>query len=195
MPNLSFTHPLLLPQGELSLRKLVKLALCLVLGIAALTLSAKLNVPIRPIPFTMQTFAVLVLGAAYGRYLGVATVAGYLILGTIGLPLFAKGGGLMYLTMPTGGYLLGFLPAAYIAGIMGERGLDRRLTPAIAGFAIAHTVIFICGLAWLQHSIGFAKAVSVGLYPFIPGAVIKFSAATGVMLLLWRLKHYPNKDN
>jgi len=188
MVSASSIRPLLLPQGELSFRKLVKLALCLVLGIATLTLSAKLSVPLQPVPFTMQSFAVLVLGAAYGKHLAFATVAGYLSLGVIGLPVFATGGGLTYLTMPTGGYLLGFLPAAYLAGIMGERGLDRRFLPAIAGFAVAHAVIFICGLAWLQHFMGFSKAISVGLYPFIPGAVVKFSAATGVMLLLWRFK-------
>ena len=188
MSSASTVRPFLLPQGELSARKLAELALLIVLGIAVLTLSAKLNIPMWPIPFTMQTFAVLVLGAAYGSRLGLASVAGYIGLGAMGLPFFAMGGGLIYLTMPTGGYLIGFLPAVYIAGLMSEKGLDRRFASAIAGFALAHALIFVFGLAWLTRFINFTEALSVGLYPFIPSAIIKFSAATGVMLLLWRLK-------
>jgi biotin transport system substrate-specific component len=188
LSHMNTVRPLLLPQEEHSTRKLVESALLVVLGIAVLTLSAKLSVPMWPIPFTMQTFAVLVLGAAYGSRLGLVAAAGYLGLGALGLPLFAAGGGLKYLTMPTGGYLIGFLPAVYIAGLMGEKGLDRRFASAITGFALAHALIFVFGLAWLQCFVGFTESFSIGLYPFILGAAIKTGAATGVMLLLWHFK-------
>jgi biotin transport system substrate-specific component len=187
MPDSSCPHPLLLPQGETGLATAAGIALRVAVGVAALTVGSKLNVPLWPVPFTMQSFAVLVLGAAYGRKLGLASVLAYLALGAAGLPVFAVGGGIAYLLAPSAGYLLGFIPAVYIAGVMGETGRDRRLATALAGFACAHCLIFVCGVAVLQYHIGLADAFKIGVLQFLPGAGCKFCAATACMVLSWRL--------
>ena len=102
------------------------------IGVALLTLSAKIKIPFYPVPVTMQTFVVLALGIAYGSKLGASTVLLYLAVGVIGLPVFAgtpeKGMGLVYMMGPTGGYLLGFVIAAATTGYLAEKGWDRKLT-------------------------------------------------------------------
>ncbi len=134
----------------------------LVAGSMLLTLSAKVNVPFYPVPMTMQTFAVLVIGAAYGWRLGTATVLFYLAQGAFGLPVFAgtpeKGIGLAYLMGPTGGYLIGFAAAAFVAGWLAERGWDRSMPGLIAAMFLGHVTIFILGTAYLGSLIGYDKA-------------------------------------
>jgi biotin transport system substrate-specific component len=93
-----------------------------VIGSILLTISAKIQVPFWPVPMTIQTFVVLVLGVAYGWRLAGATVLLYLAQGALGLPVFAAGGGLAYMAGPTGGYLVGFLLAALVVGWLAERG-------------------------------------------------------------------------
>ena len=104
-------------------------------GTLALTVSAKTQIPFWPVPMTMQTFAVLVIGMAYGgTRLGVATIALYLLEGALGLPVFAgtpKGLGLAYMMGPTGGYLLGFVAGAWLCGWPAERGFDRSPLKAL----------------------------------------------------------------
>ena len=101
-------------------------------GTLALTVSAKTQIPFWPVPMTMQTFVVLVIGMAYGARLGVATIALYLLEGALGLPVFAgtpeKGVGLAYMMGPTGGYLLGFVAGAWLCGWLAERGFDRLIS-------------------------------------------------------------------
>lgn len=188
MSDTSTTRPLLLPHSSSGAERLFGIALRLLAGIAALIAGSKLNVPLWPVPFTMQTFAVLVIGAAYGRKLGLATVVSYLTLGALGAPVFATGGGIGYFLMPSAGYLFGFIPAVYIAGIMGETGKDRHFLTALAGFAFAHCIIFVFGVAVLQYHIGFTQAFWVGLVKFLPGASCKFCAATVCMVLSWRIR-------
>jgi biotin transport system substrate-specific component len=109
--------------------RFLRLVLLAVLGALLLTVAAYIKVPFWPVPLTMQTFVVLVVGAAYGARLGAATVTLYLAEGAAGLPVFAGGGGLAYMAGPTGGYLVGFLAAAAVIGWLAERGFDRRWTP------------------------------------------------------------------
>jgi biotin transporter BioY len=114
----------------------VGLVAAVVGGVCLLTLSAKLQVPFYPVPMTMQTLVVLMIGMAYGRMLGTATVVAYLLAGAAGLPVFAgtpeRGIGLAYMTGPTGGYLLGFLIASWLMGMLADaagrlvRARDRR---------------------------------------------------------------------
>lgn len=158
-------------------------------GAALLTLSAKVKVPFYPVPMTMQTFAVLVLGAAYGWRLGAATVLLYLAQGAIGLPVFAdtpeKGLGLAYMMGPTGGYLLGFVAAAAIVGWLAERGFDRAPARLFAVMALGHVVIFACGLAWLSALIGFDRAWALGVAPFYLATVLKTALGAAALPAAW----------
>lgn len=162
-------------------------------GSALLALSAKIQVPFWPVPMTMQTFAVIVLAMAFGARLGAATVALYLLEGAVGLPVFAgtpeKGIGLAYMMGPTGGYLAGFLVAAGLAGWMAERGWDRSFLKATAVNALATAVIFTGGLAWLAVLVGPAKAVAVGLTPFLAASAFKIALGGAVMPLAWSFAH------
>jgi biotin transport system substrate-specific component len=166
-------------------------ALLAVVGSLLLTLSAKMQIPFWPVPMTMQTYVVLVLGMAFGPRLGVATVLVYLLEGAIGLPVFAgtpeKGIGLAYMAGPTGGYLVGFVAAAALAGWLAQRGWDRSLGSTFIAMTLAHAVIFIGGLAWLAVLFGFEKALAVGLYPFLAATLAKTLLGTITMPLAWRL--------
>jgi biotin transport system substrate-specific component len=160
-------------------------------GVVLLTVSAKLKVPFYPVPMTMQTFAVLVIGVAYGWRLGGATVLLYLALGAFGLPVFAgtpaQGIGLSYMLGPTGGYLLGFLAAAALTGMLAERGWDRNAGWLFAAMLIGHGVILALGAAWLAQRIGVARAWTVGVAPFHLATLLK--SALGVVMIrsAWRL--------
>ena len=144
-------------------------------GTALLTLSAKVQVPFYPVPMTLQTGVVALIGIAYGLRLGVATVLLYLAEGAVGLPVFAgtpeKGIGLAYMAGPTGGYLVGFVLAAAIAGYAAERARSRW-TLAL-GVAAAMAAVFVPGLGWLAALIGLDAALKAGFYPFVLGEVVK----------------------
>lgn len=161
-----------------------------VLGSAMLTLSAKLQIPFWPVPMTMQTFVVLVLGMAYGWRLGAVSVVLYLAQGALGLPVFAgtpeRGIGLAYMIGPTGGYLVGFLLAALALGWLAERGWGRTLGGTLLAMAAGHAVIFVCGVAWLANLLGWERAVDVGLTPFWAATVVKTLLGAAVLPLTWR---------
>jgi len=165
----------------------LRAAVLAVAGSLLLTASAKVQVPFWPVPMTMQTFAVLVLGMAYGPRLGAATVALYLGQGALGLPVFAgAGAGLAYMAGPTGGYLAGFLISAWIVGHLAGRGWDRNLLSGVAAFIIGDAVLFACGMAWLAALAGFETAVAAGLLPFLPGEALKIALAAALMAAGWR---------
>jgi biotin transport system substrate-specific component len=157
------------------------------IGTALLTVSAKIQVPFWPVPMTMQTFVVLVLGMAYGSRLAGATVLLYLAQGAIGLPVFAGGGGIAYMAGPTGGYLAGFLLAAVAVGWLAEHGWDRSVPRTLVAMLIGTGIIFACGLAWLSSLIGLPQAVSAGLVPFLLGEAVKVALATAILPFAWRL--------
>jgi biotin transport system substrate-specific component len=146
------------------------------LGTALLTLSAKINLPLPYVPMTLQTLVVLVIGAAYGRRLGAATIIVYLAEGALGLPVFAgPAGGLAPLMGPTAGYLVGFAAAAFTTGWLSERGWDRSVPLLFVAMAIGHVIILGCGFAWLAFGmkLGAGKAWLVGIAPFVAASVIK----------------------
>ncbi len=147
-------------------------------GTLLLALSAHVKVPFWPVPMTMQTFAVLVIGAAYGGALGAATVIAYLLEGLAGLPVFTGSVGPAALMGPTGGYLAGFVVAAAVTGWGAERGLTRESGPALAVFVAADLLIFALGVAWLATLIGLDKAIAGGLMPFLLGDALKVVTAT-----------------
>jgi biotin transport system substrate-specific component len=163
-------------QGASRALRAVLLAL---LGSALLTISAKIEVPFYPVPMTMQTLVVLLLGMAYGARLGTATVLLYLAEGAAGLPVFAgtpeRGIGIAYILGPTGGYLAGFVLSAAITGWLTERRRDwLALVLAVTAGSI---VVFIPGVLWLAHLIGFEQAIAHGLMPFLWATLVKGAIA------------------
>lgn len=163
-----------------------------VAGSLALWLSAKLQVPFYPVPMTMQTFVVLVIGTTFGWRLGAATIALYLAQGALGLPVFAgvpeKGIGLAYMVGPTGGYLLGYLFAAALCGFLASRGWDRRVASTALSMLLGNVVVYMFGIAWLGTLVGWDKPVLAwGLTPFILGDIFKLALATAVLPLAWKI--------
>ncbi|WP_292444761.1 biotin transporter BioY [Mesorhizobium sp.] len=143
-----------------------------------LTLSAKVSVPFYPVPMTLQTFAVIGLGFVLGPRRAAGAVLIYLAEGAAGLPVFAgtpaKGIGLSYMLGPTGGYLLGYFPAALLAGWARTRKWAAKPVAASVAGLVAGAVIYVPGLLWLGAVIGFDKPVlQYGLYPFILGDITK----------------------
>jgi biotin transport system substrate-specific component len=168
----------------------VRWAALAVIGSLLLTASAKAQVPMWPVPMTMQSFVVLVIGMAYGARLAGVTVAFYLLQGALGLPVFAgtpeKGIGLAYMVGPTGGYLAGFLLVAIVMGWLAERGWDRKALPSLVALTIGTVLLFVPGVAWLAVLIGLEKAVQSGLMPFLLGSVLKLALAAAVLPLAWK---------
>jgi biotin transport system substrate-specific component len=168
----------------------VRWAVLMVVGSLLLTASAKAQVPMWPVPMTMQSFVVLVIGMAYGSRLAGATVALYLLQGAFGLPVFAgtpeKGIGLVYMAGTTGGYLMGFLVSAVVVGWLAERGWDRTLLWSTAAMTIGTVVLFAMGIGWLAALIGWQKAITLGLMPFLLGSVLKLALAATIMPVCWK---------
>ena len=168
-----------------------RLAVLAFAGSLLLTLSAKVQIPFWPVPMTMQTFVVLVLGAAYGPRLGMATMLLYLAEGAMGLPVFAgtpeKGLGIAYMMGPTGGYLAGFVLAVGFTGWLAERGWDRNVAGVLIAMSLGHLVILGIGVLWLAQLIGWEKAWLFGLAPFWAATILKTLLAAAVLPLAWRL--------
>ena len=161
----------------------------LLVGSALLAISAQFafRIPISPVPVTGQTVVVLMIGIAYGSRLGAATVLAYLLEGGMGLPVFANGAaGWPVLIGPTGGYLVGFVSAAFVIGYMAERGAGRGPVSTALAMLVGTAVIYLFGAAWLGQFLGFEKAVAVGVKPFLYGDVLKLIVAAGLMPLAWR---------
>lgn len=166
-------------------------AILVLLGVALLTLAAKVQVPFWPVPMTLQTLAVLLIGASYGARLAGITLASYLTIGAVGAPVFASGAGVAYMLGPTGGYLLGFFVAAVLLGYLADRGMGRSLLSALALFAIGEVVIFAIGTAWLASLIGLERALAGGLTPFIPGEILKVALASAILFGAWKKSSNP----
>ncbi|MBT7010438.1 MAG: biotin transporter BioY [Flavobacteriaceae bacterium] len=155
--------------------KIIKSLLAIILGSMALTISAKIKIPFYPVPMTMQTFVVLLLGVSLGYKIGLASVGLYLLEGILGLPVFSnspeKGIGLIYFTGPTMGYLVGFLSASYLASKVNSK--DSFLL-VLAKLTIATSTIYILGLLWLGTLIGWDKPIiALGAKPFLLAELFK----------------------
>ena len=166
--------------------------LLVVFGSALIALSARLSIhlpsTITPVPVTGQTFAILLVGALYGSKRGPAAVLLYLAEGLAGLPVFAGGsGGLHHLLGPTGDYLVGFVGAAFITGVLAGRGWDRRPAKTALAMALGTITLYVPGLIWLGLFVGPDRVLAAGLVPFIPGAVIKIALATALLPQGWKI--------
>ncbi len=170
------------------------LDIVLVVAGAALTaLLAQVIIPIHPVPITGQTLAVLLVGATLGWARGGAALGLYLVLGLVGLPVYAPQDdgshltGLTALMAPSFGYIIGFIPAAAIVGWLSERAWDRNVLKALATFVGGSVVVFAFGLPWLAAATGatFIETLEWGLFPFIIGGLIKAAIAAGLLPLAW----------
>ncbi|NNM74873.1 biotin transporter BioY [Enterovirga sp. DB1703] len=175
----------------------VRAVLLAIAGACLLTISAKVQVP-GPVPMTLQTLAVLGLGAALGLRLAVASVGLYLLQGALGLPVFANtpplAPGLAYFAGPTGGFLAGFLLSAAIVGAAADRGLMRRPGTFAVVLAGANAALLACGWVWLAlaatvgtgSGVGFGRAFALGVQPFLLGEAIKVALAALAFPLVYR---------
>ena len=159
---------------------LIKFLFIALMGSVILAISSKINIPFYPVPMTMQTLVVLIIGVGFGWKLGVTTVALYLFEGMIGLPVFSgspeKGIGLVYFTGPTMGYLLGFLIATYLSG---KFIYDNNIVKTFLKLFFATSFIYILGMAWLGSLIGWDKPIFLlGAQPFLLAELFKILIAT-----------------
>jgi biotin transport system substrate-specific component len=157
-------------------------------GLIFIGLSAQLAIGF-PVPITGQTFAVLMIGALYGARLGSMCLVSYILAGAVGVPVFSNfGSGVLFLSGPTGGFLFGFIAAAYVVGLLAERGWDRRVWTTILAMVLGNLVLYAFGLLWLFCLMGFnTKVLAMGLYPFIPGDILKIALAAALLPSGWKL--------
>lgn len=167
-------------------------------GSLLIALSAQIAIPLpfSPVPITGQTMAVLLVGALLGARRGSLAVLVYIAEGMAGLPVFAPGGavGPARLLGPTGGYLVGFVAAAYLVGLLAERGWDRRVSTTAAAMALGNVVIYTVGVLWLTVFVGsFSAALAAGVVPFIPGDLVKIVIAALLLPAGWKVLGWSNR--
>ena len=172
--------------------KAVKYLFVALIGSIILAISSKIKIPFYPVPMTMQTLVVLMIGVGFGWKLGVATVALYLFEGIIGLPVFAgspeKGLGLIYSTGPTMGYLLGFLAAVYFSG---RFIFDKYMFKTFLKLLFATSLIYLIGMAWLGNLIGWEKPIfQLGAKPFLLAELFKILIATLAINQIKKIKKF-----
>ena len=170
--------------------KIIKFVFLALMGSIILAISSKIKIPFYPVPMTMQTLVVLMIGIGFGWKLGLTTISLYLFEGVIGLPVFSgtpeKGLGLVYFTGPTMGYLLGFLIAVYISG---KFTYDNNLLKNFLKLLLAISFIYILGLAWLGSLIGWDKPIfQLGAQPFLLAELFKILIATFAINQIKKIK-------
>ena len=156
-------------------QKILKHFFIIILGSLALTISAKIKIPFYPVPMTMQTFVVLLLGITFGYKIGLTTISVYLLEGILGLPVFSnspeKGVGLIYFTGPTMGYLIGFLSAVFLSGYF---KFGKNIFNNFFKILLSVSTIYILGLIWLATLIGWDKPIfNLGAKPFLLAELFK----------------------
>jgi biotin transport system substrate-specific component len=164
----------------------------ILLGTLLISIAAQVSIPVpgSPVPITGQTFGVLLTAGALGFRRGIASTALYLLIGAVGLPVFARGdSGIDIVTGATGGYLVGFIVAAAVIGRLAELGWDRNLLGAIGAMLIGSVAIYTVGLPWLAYVAHLDPATTLqkGLYPFIPGDIVKLALAAAAFPAAWWL--------
>jgi len=171
-------------------RRALAYDISLVLGaslLMALLAQIRFILPFSPVPITGQTLGVLLIGTVLGSKRGAIAMGAYLLQGISGLPVFAGGAfGLAYMFGPTGGYLLGFIPAAFVCDLLAEKGMDRHIVTTLLAMVIGTGIIFACGFSWLSAFVGPAQALVLGVYPFILGGALKIGIAGALLPAAWK---------
>ena len=172
--------------------KLLKYVFLALIGSIILAISSKIKIPFYPVPMTMQTLVILIIGMAFGWKLGLATISLYLFEGLIGLPVFSgtpeKGIGIIYFTGPTMGYLLGFLLAVYISG---KFNYDNNLLKNFLKLLLATSFIYVLGIFWLGNLIGWDKPIfRLGVEPFLLAELFKILIATFAVNQVKKIKKF-----
>jgi biotin transport system substrate-specific component len=161
-------------------------------GAALIAACAQVSIPLgfTPVPLTGQTFAVLLVGAGLGTVAGTASTTLYVAAGALGAPVYADHArGWHELSSASGGYLVGFIAAAALTGALAERHWDRRFSSSLGALLTGNVVIYAFGVTWLAHDlhVNTATALQDGLYPFVPGDVVKLYLAAILLPTAWRL--------
>ena len=172
--------------------QLVKSLVVIILGSLILTVSAKIKIPFYPVPMTMQTFVVLLLGVSFGYKIALASVGLYLLEGILGLPVFSnspeRGVGLAYFTGPTMGYLIGFLPACFLASLVKK---DDNYLIIFLKLVLSVSTIYILGVLWLGTIIGWDKPIlELGVIPFLIAEIFKVCLLTVITKKLISLRKF-----
>ena len=172
--------------------KIIKALIVIFLGSIALAISAKIKIPFYPVPMTMQTFVVLLLGIGLGYKIALATVGLYLLEGIMGLPVFSnspeKGVGFVYFTGPTMGYLLGFLSACFLASFI---KLEDGYFKIFIKLILSVSTIYILGILWLGILIGWDKPIiELGVTPFLLAEIFKISLLTVLTKKILKLRKF-----
>ncbi|MFM2180687.1 MAG: hypothetical protein RL192_849 [Actinomycetota bacterium] len=160
-------------------------------GVAFLSLLAQIAIPVpgSPVPVTGQTLGVLLLATSYGATLGTTTFLFYLLVGALGVPVFANGGsGLDRIVGATGGYLVGMLLTSALLGYLGGRKWDQKFKTALPAMLIGNVLTFALGLLWLNQFTGkdWAWTISAGFTPFIIGEILKIAIAGTSLPIIWQ---------
>ena len=173
---------------------LVKDALMVLAGASLVGVLAQVSVPMWPVPITGQTLGVLLVGAILGARRGALSLLSYMLLGLAGMPWFsAASGGLAALAKPSFGYILGFIPAAWLIGKLSERAWDRHFWLSLAAFGGATLIPFIVGIPYMWAvlriggvSMSLTEALNAGFTPFIIGGIVKAATGAAVVGGLWK---------
>ena len=166
----------------------VKNIILIFIGATITALAAKIEIPMQPVPYTLQTFAVMLCGLVLGAKRGALSQVTYIAAGGAGLPVFAGGAsGAHILVGKTAGYLYGFILAAWILGYLAEKGWDREVWKISIAVILANVVLLVPGMFWLSSFIGLPAAYQYGVIPFLMSAVMKGAAAIILMPSAWRL--------
>ena len=175
---------------NLQIQKYIKYFLIVFVGTILLTISAKIKIPFYPVPMTMQTFVVLLVGMTFGYKIGLSIVLLYLLEGIIGLPVFSnspeKGVGLLYFTGPTMGYLIGFILATFLSGYL---NLNTNYFYVFFKLIFSVSVIYLFGVLWLGYLIGWDKPIlEIGVMPFLLAELFKILILTLLSKKIYKLR-------
>lgn len=174
-----FTTQLTQTKRWLEANRLLAFWLKTFIGANLIAVFAQIAVPMYPVPITGQTLALTVVGFALGRKAGTAAVLMYLLEGAMGLPVFANGaGGFQHFFGPSGGYLIGYIPTAYVLGYFSDKGVLASFWKSIGVALLASVITFTFGLAQLAFFVPANQVLALGLYPFILGGIIKAALAS-----------------
>lgn len=166
---------------------LVKQTLLILFGVFILALASQLSIPLLPVPLTFQSATVVLIGMAYGPRYGSYVVGAYLLAGLCGIPVFADfSSGLVQFSGPTMGYLIGFLPAAWLSGYLAQKGFAKNIPSSFLAACMGVSIIFTLGVGVLSQSIGFENAIKFGLLPFVFSEMIKLIAVACLIPRLWK---------